>query len=243
MDGLLTIGDRGTAVGVIHQLLIESGERVDPGELAQAFFGPSTKIAVLDFQSSHLTVDGDHLHADGVVGPVTKAALLNPRAPVDVFIAKGWRGEVLSAPNDDARAAVAAAIVEIGVKEDPPGSNRGPRVDVYNGPDYLGAPWCANFASFCWSRAPNGSPFGKLASALKIKNWGAQNGKLLPADEALLPGDIGVIMRAEGRGHVEIITGCEFDGKISFIGGNVGNACRATVRTRDSFTHFVRPIR
>lgn len=239
---LLVLGMTGPQIGTLHQLLVEAGEFVDAGELRQAVFGPSTKTAILDFQSSHLDSTGRPLSVDGQVGPVTWAALEDPRAPHEVFLADGWRGDVVAAPNDDARAAVAVAIGEIGTKEDPPGSNRGPRVDMYEGADWLGSPWCALFASWCWGRAPGGSPFGVLASALKLRDWGTQHGALLGA-EPLLPGDIGLILRARGRGHVEIVTSLEWDGQVALVGGNVSNAVRGTVRARGAFSHFLRPRR
>lgn len=239
----LILGSSGQDVGDLHQLLLEAGEQVDAGELRSAVFGPSTKTAVLDFQSSHVDPKGRPLAQDGIVGPITLASLKNPREPVESFIAQGWRGELTKAPNHEAMAACAVAIAEVGTKEDPPGSNRGTRVDMYCGKDWLGSPWCMLFISFCWNRAPNGSPFGTLASALKIKNWGAQHGKLLSADDAVLPGDIGIILRAQGRGHVGLATSTEWDGKVSFVEGNNGNACRATVRERNAFSHYVRPIR
>jgi hypothetical protein len=240
---VLKIGDRGVEVGNVQQLLVESGEQIDQGELSQAFFGPSTKTAILDFQSSHLDASGHPLIADGLIGPITIAALNNPRQPIESFIADGWRGEPSKAPNPDAVFAVAAAIGEIGTKEDPPGSNRGLRVDMYNGPDYLGDPWCANFCSWAWGRSQNGSPFGQLASALKLRDWGARTGNLLGASDALLPGDIAIILRAQGRGHAGIVVGTEFDEKISLCEGNCANAVRGTLRDRSFWSHFVRPIR
>lgn len=237
----LRLGSLGPTVGDLHQRLIEAGEQVDQDELKRAFFGESTKAAVVDFQQSHLDARGKPLVADGLVGPVTLAALANPRAPVEILIMNSWRGEPSKAPNAEAMMATAAAISEIGVREDPRTPNRGQMVDTYNGPNWLGAPWCANFVSWCWNRTTSGSPFGQKASALKIRDWAAQNSKILPVSEPVLPGDIGVIVRAGGRGHVEIVCGCEFDGKLSLVGGNVGNAVRGTVRERSAFSHFVRP--
>lgn len=239
----LVLGATGAAVGALQQSLIEAGETIDQQELRQAFFGPSTKIALLDFQASHLTIDGHPLVVDGIAGPRTLDALAAPMMPREVFIADGWEGDIVSAPNDEARAAVAVAIAEIGTKEDPTGSNRGPRVDMYEGADWLGSPWCALFVSWCWGRAPGGSPFGILASALKLRDWAATHGALLAGGDDLLPGDIGVILRAGGRGHVELVVGCLFDDKISLVGGNVGNAVRGTVRAPDAFTAFLRPLR
>jgi hypothetical protein len=243
MASVLKIGDRGVDVGDIQQQLIEAGEQIDQSELNQAFFGPSTKIAVLDFQSSHLDPTGHPLVADGLVGPFTRLALAKPQMPTESFIADGWRGELPKAPNDDALTAVAVAVGEIGTKEDPDGSNRGPRVDMYEGSSWLGAPWCALFVSWCWSRAHSGSPFGVQASALKMRDWGARNSALLGASDVLLPGDVGIILRAQGRGHVELVASTEIEGKLSLVGGNVSNAVRGTVRERGAFSHFMRPIR
>lgn len=240
------LGDLGPGVGEVQQRLIESGEQVDQAELTQALFGPSTKTAVIDFQTSHLDTNGHHLTADGVVGPLTFAALANPRLPVEQFIMPGWRGEPAKAPNAEALAAVSAAIGEIGNKEDPATPNWGPMVKKYGqkwDPDAKQyQPWCAYGVSWCWAKAPNGSPFGVKASALKIYDWGATNKKIVASNEPVLPGDIGVILRAGGRGHVEIVTGLEFDKMIGLVGFNVGNAVRGTVRERGAFSHFVRPI-
>jgi hypothetical protein len=227
----------------MQQLLIEAGESVDPGELRTQMFGPSTKTAVLDFQSSHVDPQGRPLAQDGVVGPTTYASLQNPREPVQRFTAAGWRLDLNEARPQE-RIVIEKATGEIGVQEDPPGSNRGPKVDLYNGPDYFGAPWCANFCSWAWQYADGGSPFGKLASAYKIRAWGVENGKLIPNTEPARPGDIGVIMRAQGRGHVVLVVGTELPGfSLRLVEGNCGNAVRATLRERTVFTCLVRPLR
>lgn len=230
----------GGDVGELHQRLVEAGEQIDVGELRSATFGKSTLIAVQDFQARHVDPRGRGLTVDGVVGPMTWAALANPREPVEKFIADGWRQEP-SMTNHEAMHAVMAAVAEIGQKEIPPGSNRGPRIDLYNGPDYVGSPYCANFASWAWSRTPAGSPFGKKASALKLYSWAKTNGKLLEPVAAVSPGDIGIILRSGGRGHVELVVSREFDGNISLVGANVAGAVRGTVRNRSAFQYFMRP--
>lgn len=231
----------GGDVGELHQRLVEAGEQIDVGELHSAAFGKSTLIAVKDFQARHVDPRGRGLTVDGVVGPATWAALANPREPVEKFIADGWRQEP-SLANHEAMHAVMAAVAEIGQKEIPPGSNRGPRIDLYNGPDYVGSPWCAALVSWAWSRTPGGSPFGKKTSALKLYSWAKTNGKLLEAGAFLLPGDVGVLLRSGGRGHTEIVCAREFEGKVSFVGGNVANACRGTLRARDAFEYYFRPV-
>jgi hypothetical protein len=239
----LILGSNGKDVGELHQLLLEAGEQVDAGELRSQMFGPSTKTAVLEFQSSHVDPKGRPLKQDGVVGSVTLASLKNPREPVERFTADGWRYDLNEARSQE-RPVAEAAVAAIGTKEDPPGSNRGPKIDLYNGPDYLGAPWCANFVSAMWKYAEGGSPFGVKASAYKIRAWGAENGKILSAMDKARPGDIGIIMRAAGRGHVELVIGLEMLGEpLRLVGGNVGSAVRGTVRERSQFTCLVRPLR
>jgi peptidoglycan hydrolase-like protein with peptidoglycan-binding domain len=238
----LISGMSGTAVGALHQLLLEANETVNADELRSQTFGPSTKTAVLDFQSSHVDPQGRPLAQDGIVGPVTYAALQNPRSPVESFTAAGWRYD-LNECRQQERIVVEHAVSSIGTKEDPPGSNRGPKVDLYNGPDYLGSPWCANWVSYMWRYADGGSPFGKLASAFKFKAWGEEKGRILASDVPARPGDIGVIMRAQGRGHVVLVVGGELPGEPTrCIEGNCGNAVRATLRDRSVLTCIVRPL-
>ena len=237
----LVLGDKGPEVGDVHQLLLEVGESVDPGELSQSFFGPSTRVAVLDFQAAHVDAQGHPLVQDGVVGPRTRAALADPHGPLDRYIMQDWRGDAaLTSPA--ARPVVLAAIGEIGTCEEPLGSNRGPKVDIYNGPDNLGFPWCANFASWCWSHADGGSPFGKLASVIKIRDWGARHGHLIGAIDRLLPGDIWGILRTDGHGHCGLVTAPELSGEsISSVEGNCSNSVRGTTRPRAQLTFIVRP--
>jgi len=239
----LIFGMAGNAVGDLHQMLLEAGEKIDADELRTQTFGPSTKTAVLDFQSSHVDSQGKPLGQDGIVGPITYAALQNPREPVERFTAAGWKYDLNECWAQE-RMVVEHAVGEIGTQESPPGSNRGPKIDLYNGPDYLGAPWCANFVSYMWRYADGGSPFGKLASAFKFKSWGEEKGHILPTHEPARPGDIGVIMRAQGRGHVELVIGGELPGEpLRLVGGNVSNAVRGTVRDRSVFTCIVRPLK
>lgn len=239
----LILGSTGNEVGDLHQMLLESGEKIDVGELRGQVFGPSTRVAVLDFQSTHVDPKGRPLAQDGQVGPITLASLKAPRFPTERFTAEGWRCDLNEARSQE-RPVVAAAVGEIGVKEDPPGSNRGPRVDVYTGEQWYGAPWCMLFCSWAWKHADGGSPFGVKASAYKIRAWGAEQGKLIGAMDKARPGDIGVIMRAQGRGHVGLVVGLEMLGEpLRLVEGNVGNACRGTVRERTQFTCIVRPLR
>lgn len=65
------------------------------------------------------------------------------------------------------------ALREVGVKESPAGSNRGPRVDQYQKADGLknpdvGYPWCASFINWCFVQA--GRPLDELGRSASVGN-------------------------------------------------------------------------
>jgi hypothetical protein len=69
---LLRRGDRGDDVQELQRLLQQAG--YDPGAI-DGIFGPKTEAAVKAFQQAH------SLEADGIVGPLTRAALTSSPAP------------------------------------------------------------------------------------------------------------------------------------------------------------------
>jgi len=72
---MLTIGDHGEAVRELQQQLLTLGYTLGRAG-ADGRFGPATAAAVQAFQQAH------GLTADGVVGPMTEAALATALAPV-----------------------------------------------------------------------------------------------------------------------------------------------------------------
>jgi hypothetical protein len=142
--------------------------------------------------------------------------------------------------------ALDAALGELraGVKESPPGSNRGPRVDVYTGctlpAGQPGPPWCAYFVSWCFAQNAGGSPFGRIASALNIAHW-ADRANCAIASGTLPPlaGDIFVIDREGVHGHTGLVRAVMGD-QIATVEGNSANAVRAIRRPISSIETFVR---
>jgi len=130
------------AVMLVQQRLDERGCGPLP---VNGKYGPATTRAVKLFQARFPDTQGHPLVVDGTVGPITWAALFGA-PPV-----------VVEAPPSLATAALAVAAGEIGQMEQPPGSNRGPRVDEYVravGLDPAGRfPWCAAFVYWCFARA------------------------------------------------------------------------------------------
>ena len=115
----------------------------------------------------------------------------------------------------------AMALAEVGVTEQPPGSNESPRIAEYRtamegapGP----GPWCAYFAS--WVARQAGVPLGNngegFASVDALYAWAQSSGKAIPAGSGPpQPGDL--IIWDEHMGIVESVGA---DGSIKTVEGN-----------------------
>jgi hypothetical protein len=233
----LRLGARGPEVGVAQQALLEAGLSVDAGELALSEFGASTELAVHAFQAAHVDLQGHALAQDGAIGPATAWALEHPGAAAPGYTAAGWRSDIASEP-EGAREVLAAAIAEIGTREEPDGSNRGPRVDVYTAP-YPAIPWCAAFVSWAWSRREGGSPFGRIYSAHGLADWGQEHGRIVTIPQ---PGDVWTIFRDDVHGHAGLVVLVRPDGTMCTVEGNSGNAVRGLIRPLASIARFIRPL-
>ena len=237
MSGPATVlrpGDAGPSVAALHQALVEAGEVVDPAELADTRYGSSTMNAVAVFQSAH------KLDADGLCGPRTWAALTG--GTDSRYTADGWRCEPSQA-RPGLVEVLRAAVGCIGEVERPPGSNRSPKIDRWNAEAGIpiGSPWCASWC--CAMYAVAARPIPRMGSAYKVAEWGRMRGLLVDGLSPLLAGDIGVILRGDGHGHVVLVAGdVSGNGNIATIEGNSGGACRGLIRPRTSFACFVRPL-
>jgi uncharacterized protein (TIGR02594 family) len=109
------------------------------------------------------------------------------------------------------------ARAEMGVTEDPQGSN--PRIEAYHASTEGGAaddavPWCASFVNFCVEAAGVRGTRSKAARAWL--DWGVDAGDFVP-------GCIVVLKRGSPpKGHVGFFAGFE-SGRIKLLGGNQGN--------------------
>ena len=245
---ILREGSQGEEVGRLHQALVETGLIPDEDEVSERRFGPSTQGAVEDFQSRHQDARGDALAVDSAVGPLTWAALLGGAQPQERWTSRGWRCDFTNVL-EPMRRVLEVACGEIGSREQPPGSNRGPRVDQYTNwvgvpADKSGPPWCAAFASWCWTHASGGSPFGRLLSVYKISEWARNERCIVPAGTPLEPGDVWCILGLRGSrfsGHCGLVAHVFGDGTAATIEGNSGGAVRGLIRPAASFTTVVRP--
>ncbi len=116
---------------------------------------------------------------------------------------------------------VDAARTQIGVSEQPPGSNDSPQIAAYREavPGATVGPWCAYFAS--WAARQAGVPLGEhgegFGSVSAIWSWAQRTGRAVPATEAApQPGDLIVW----GGEHVGIVEAVDPDGTIHTIEGN-----------------------
>lgn len=192
------------------------------GPLAvDGIFGPATEAAVRLFQGRFFDRSGAPLLADGQVGPVTWAALFGAATlpPLD-------KGSAL------AEAALRQATGQVGVSEDPPGSNGGEAVEGFLSSVGLGAghAWCAAFVYWCADRAsaetgfPN--PLPRTGGVLEMWRRARRLGlPCVPAAEArarpalVTSGMVFVMDHGAGRGHTGFVEGLA-DGRLRTVEGN-----------------------
>lgn len=236
-------------------------------------FGPGTAGVVRQFQAAQ------GLEVDAVVGPATWAALLRGAGLVAIELvdpAASKRNELLdllerhrgrSTPDMQVRAVLRAAIGDIGKREDPDGSNRGPTImhlvqgyaDFWSIPGRPYLPWCAiavsswigiglglgkDGAHIAWAR----HPFGKwLGGVAQIEDWAEKQG-LPSAPKNIVAGDIFTMAR-EGSGsdaaastragHTGLVVARDGD-HIVTVEGNTSNQVASRIRPVASLSRAVR---
>jgi hypothetical protein len=181
---------------------------------ADGIFGSDTESAVKLFQTRHTDLHGDPLVPDGEVGSDTWGALfgrdtvhISPPEAENEFLAK----------------VLEVASGEVGVLEDPPGSNKGERVEQYMATVGVepGDPWCVAFVFFCFSTAakaqgipnPMVTKKCKTGGVLDLWNRARENGVAVVLQEDALgdpskvkPGMIFIISTGNGHGHTGLVS-------------------------------------
>jgi hypothetical protein len=127
-----------------------------------------------------------------------------------------------TAPTSAGQAIVNLVRNEIGVKEQPPGSNDAPRIAQFRQATAGSGvgPWCAYFTSWAAREAgvplgDNGQGFGRVDD---VYAWAQKTGKAIPntgGDVKPQPGDL--IVWDE---HIGVVESVEADGTIKTIEGN-----------------------
>lgn len=241
----MKLNDTGGDVGSMQQALVECGYGIADDELQARRFGVATLAALRAFQAAHIGPDGHALVEDGIVGPATAWALSHPNGAGLSYFAKDWRSDVLVARAELVPVLKWAAL-QVGTHETPDGSNRGPEIDQWTGlvglaAGVAGPPWCAYFASAAYAQLAGGSPFGRLASALKIRDWGTSKGRVL-SPSAAAAGDVFVVLRGDNHGHVGIVCARLSDERVATLEGNASNSVKGLTRDLSQLTCVVRPV-
>jgi hypothetical protein len=140
--------------------------------------------------------------------------------------------------SDPGLAAVRAAETQLGVTEQPPGSNDGPAIAMYRSAvqgAYAGAPWCAYFVS--WAARQAGAPLGSdgqgLGSVAEIAQWARQTGRYTTTPA---PGELILF----GDAHVGIVKSVNPNGTLTTIEGNYANSVQEVTRWPSEATGYVR---
>jgi hypothetical protein len=132
---------------------------------------------------------------------------------------------------------------QVGVTEQPPGSNDSPTIAAYRSATsgaIPGAPWCAYFVS--WVARQAGEPLGAqgqgFGSVADIWSWAQQTGRAVTNGPGVVPqpGDLIVF----GDHHVGIVDQVLPDGDIETVEGNYDNSVSMVTRSPDEATGYVR---
>jgi hypothetical protein len=143
------------------------------------------------------------------------------------------RGSSLAAPaaapaaqGTGGAGALAAAQSQVGVSEQPPGSNDGPQIAEYRTATAGSGvgPWCAYFTS--WAAAQAGVPLGEAGQGFgavsALYGWAQRTGRATPAGPGVQPNPGDLIVW--GGEHIGIVESVDPDGSIHTIEGNSSNA-------------------
>jgi hypothetical protein len=143
------------------------------------------------------------------------------------------RGSSLAAPaaapavaGTGGSGALAAAQSQVGVAEQPPGSNDGPQIAEFRTATAGSGvgPWCAYFTS--WAAAQAGVPLGEagqgFGSVSALYGWAQRTGRATPAGPGVRPNPGDLIVW--GGRHIGIVESVDADGSIHTIEGNSSNA-------------------
>src|SRR4051812_44176606 len=138
------------------------------------------------------------------------------------------RGSSLAAPaaapaaqGTGGAGALAAAQSQVGVSEQPPGSNDGPQIAEYRTATAGSGvgPWCAYFTSWAAAQAgvpvgDNGQGFGRVDD---VYAWAQKTGKAIPNGPGVTPQPGDLIVWDE---HIGVVDHVDADGTINTVEGN-----------------------
>jgi hypothetical protein len=135
---------------------------------------------------------------------------------------------------DLGQAALAVALEQVGVREEPAGSNRGARVEAYLASVGLpgGQPWCAAFVHWCFAEAARahgvacpfpatggcGAAWARICATAPARIVRAADARRRPA--LVRPGMAFVLDLGGGAGHSGFVEATGADGRLHTVEGN-----------------------
>jgi lysozyme family protein len=200
-------------------------------------FGEMTEHGVKLFQARSANAAGQPLEIDGVVGPETWVALFGP-GTVPMVI--GAASPQVRPTSDLSRTLIEVAAAEVGVRESPIGSNRGPRVDLFIqsvglDPTEDSFPWCMCFVHWCFAQATHRLRLenlvprtGGVHAAWQASRELGDRVRVITARQAqadpsrILPGMVFFLDTGGGKGHVGIVSS-NVNGLLETIEGNTND--------------------
>ena len=144
------------------------------------------------------------------------------------------------APNELGDAVARIAEGEVGVREEPADSNRGPRVELYQSADWLSSEtayaYCASFVDWCVQQAIEFTPVPwdrpRTAGAWDLERWADEQGLSIirrPGASAIRRGDIIVFTFS----HCGIATGSPIGGIVPTVEANTTAGSGTLAQQRD----------
>ncbi|HEX2084845.1 MAG TPA: CHAP domain-containing protein [Solirubrobacteraceae bacterium] len=175
----------------------------------------------------------------GAAGPTATTAT---GAPIATGAAGAIAPAATPAGNTPAARMVALAQAEVGVAEQPPGSNNSPRIAQYRSAT-AGAPgpgpWCAYFTS--WLARQAGVPVGEhgqgFGSVDALYAWAQRSGRAFSASSGQDPRPGDLIVWDE---HIGIVESVRPDGSVQTIEGNSSDRVSRRVHATGSALGYVR---
>jgi hypothetical protein len=130
---------------------------------------------------------------------------------------------------------------EVGVAEQPPGSNDSARISQYRQATAGSGvgPWCAYFTS--WAAREAGMPLGEqgqgFGSVDALYAWAQRAGRAVPDGPGVVPRPGDLIVWDE---HIGVVEGVQPDGRIATIEGNSSDRVTRRVHDAGSALGYVR---
>jgi hypothetical protein len=156
--------------------------------------------------------------------------------------ATGATGAAGQAPATGGGAALLRAVQgEVGVAEQPPGSNDSPRIAQYRQATAGSGvgPWCAYFTS--WAAREAGVPVGEqgqgFGSVDALYGWAQRAGRAVPNGPGVVPRPGDLIVWDE---HIGVVESVKPDGSIATIEGNSSDQVSRRVHDAGSALGYVR---